>query len=84
MTFLFSPHHFSYRSYRIKPLAFDTIALSTILIAGATDNVDNNAAADSIPILYINGELSTFILLLSSPPIVDPPYIDPPKALIQQ
>ena len=81
MTFLFSPHHFSYRSYRIKPLAFDTIALSTILIAGATDNVDNNAAADSIPILYINGELSTFI-----PPIVDPPYIDPPctKALIQQ
>jgi len=87
MIFLFSPHHFSYRSYRIKPLAFDTIALSTILIAGATDNVDNNAAAaDSIPILYINGELSIFILLLSSPPIVDPPYIDPPctKALIQQ
>jgi hypothetical protein len=28
MTFLFSPHHFSYRSYRIKPLAFDTIALA--------------------------------------------------------
>ena len=45
MTFLFSPHHFSYRSYRIKPLAFDTTALSTILTAGATDSwVQENPA----------------------------------------